>query len=107
MKMIDQLAREDNLGVDGTTLILNTDDDKEAQVEGFWAYKVDKRSQNWVFHFDTEPRYRVIRFHTSRSYAPYLQFTMTFDRRLIIKPGQWLEGLVNGRWNLLSGADHR
>ena len=72
--------------------------------EALFTYSVDKSSSNWVVTFN---QYSKVRHHTSRLYYPYSEYNCRQGDQSIVSPNQWLEGLVNGRWSLLSDADNR
>ena len=73
------------------------------EIQSF-TYDVDKSSTDWVVTFN---QWSKIRHHTSRGYVPYMDYNCAAGDQSIVKPNQWLEGMVNGRWSRLSDADHR
>lgn len=76
----------------------------ENPTHGF-LYTVDKSTSNWVVTFRQPSR---IRHYSTPNPAPYIErWAAAENERTIVKPGQWLKGLVDGSWNRLSDADHR
>lgn len=75
-----------------------------AREEASFTYRVERVGQNLVITFD---QWSHIRHHTSRVYYPYLDYRRRRNDQSVVRPDQWLEALINGRWSLLSDADNR
>lgn len=73
-------------------------------VQGF-RYRVAKKANgNLEIFFEQNSK---VRHHTNPGFAPFGIVNATPKVSIIVKKGQWLEGLVNGRWSLLVEADNR
>lgn len=91
-------------------IILNTVetlDPKGLPAESYWSYEVRRDGENLIFSFDTYPLNRKLLHHTSKDYYPLAKLNISARDEVIIAPGQWLHGLVNGGWSYLSDADNR
>lgn len=70
-----------------------------------FRYHVDKSRSVWKVRF---AQFSTVRIHTSPKWAPHLIKSFRAKKDiLLVKPGQWIEGKINGRWSLLTDADHR
>lgn len=68
------------------------------------VYNVEKASPDWKVTFALRTR---VRHHTSPNFAPSTTLYIDPPNSIIVKPGQWLEGMEHGGWSLLVDADHR
>lgn len=78
-----------------------------SEVKDYWSYDIERSGASLVFSFESRPFFRTIRIHTSPNYFPYLGRNMTRGDTHTILPNQWLEGLYDGDWSYLTGADNR
>ena len=75
--------------------------------EIYWSYDVESIGENLIFSFSSRPFIRQIRVHSSPGYYPYVDQNLTKGNKIIVSPGQWLEGYVDGRLSHLIDADNR
>lgn len=67
-------------------------------------YTIKKSGANWHVTFN---RILTVRVHLTRKHAPFYQ-KMFFPRNvLVVKPGQWVEAKINGRWAFLTDVGRR
>ncbi|NKX46384.1 hypothetical protein [Roseicyclus persicicus] len=78
-----------------------------APAEGYWHYRVDRSREPWVFSFETPPYRRYVRAWTGPYPSPYAEFWMGVGDTHLVSPGQWMQGLVDGRWSRLTDVDRR
>lgn len=69
-------------------------------------YSIDKSAPRWIISFH-EGVNVMVRMHTSREWAPYMDDWFNEGKNCGVDPGQWVEFMVDGMWTYVTEADHR